>query len=92
MQHEPELFSKSGEHVATMGFDDSYGLCQTVVHQEKVDFCLPKELAFTVWCEEFDSETWFRRSTSGGPFDASVMPRRECPAVTFRGKLNHIWG
>jgi hypothetical protein len=89
MQHEPELFSKSGEHGATMGFNDSYGLWQSVVNQEEVEFCLPKELAFTAWCEQFDSETWFRRSTS--PFDASVVPCFERPAVTFRGKLNHIW-
>jgi hypothetical protein len=71
-----------------MGFNDSYGLWQIVVNQEEVEFCLPKELAFTAWCEEFDSETWFRQSTS--PFDASSCPAFERPAVTFRGKLNHI--
>lgn len=87
MQHEAELSSNSGEHAATMGAT----IATVLANQEEVQsFCLPKELAFTAWCEEFDSERRFRPSTSSGPFDASVMPRFERPAVTFRAKLNHI--
>ena len=76
-----------------MGFNESYGLWQTVAHRQEVEsFCSPKERAFTVCCEQFDSETGFRRPTLSGPFDASVMPRFERPAVTFFGeKPNQIW-
>ena len=72
MQHEAELFSQLREHVRTTGFNDSNGLWQTVAHRQEVEsFCPPKELAFTVCCEQFDSETGFRRPTLSGPFDAS---------------------
>jgi len=87
MQHEAELFSQLREHVRTTGFNDSNGLWQTVAHRQEVEsFCPPKELAFTLCCEQFESETGFRRPTLSGPFDASVMPRFERPAVTFSGK------
>jgi len=87
MQHEAQFFSKLKDHVRTMGFNDSYGLWQTVAHWQEVEsFCPAKELAFTVCCEQFDSEAGFRRPTLIGPFDASVMPRFERPAVTFSRK------
>jgi hypothetical protein len=93
MQHEAELFSQLKEHVRTTGFNDSNGLWQTVLHRQEVEsFCPPKELAFTVCCEQFDSETGFRRPTLSGPFDASVMPRSERPAVTFSGKNRITFG
>jgi len=91
MQHEAELFSKLKEYVRTMEFNDSSGRWKTVAQRQEVEsFCPPKELAFTVWCEQFDSETGFRRPTLSGLSDASVMPRFKRSTVTFRGKLNHI--
>jgi hypothetical protein len=46
-----EMFNVSGEHIATIGFNESYGLWQIVVVQRKeMDFfCPSKEVAFAAW-------------------------------------------
>ncbi len=43
-----EMFNESGEHIATMGFNESYGLWQIVIVQRKEMefFCPTKEVAF----------------------------------------------
>jgi hypothetical protein len=57
------IFSKSGEHVATIGLNEGYGLWQIVVVQrEELEFfCANKEAAFAAWHDEFDPETGFPR-------------------------------
>ena len=67
-----ELFNESDEHIATIGFDESYSLRQIVVVQRKEMefFCPSKEVAFAVWHDEFDPETGFPQSASRAGFDA----------------------
>ena len=66
------IFNKSGEHVANIGFNESFGLWQIVVVQrEEIEFCCPsKELALAAWHNEFDPETGFPRSNSAAGSDA----------------------
>jgi hypothetical protein len=72
MQDQTSLFNNSGEHVATIGFNESCGLWQiVVVNRGEMEFLCPsKEVAFAAWNEEFDPETGFPRSTSTGTLDA----------------------
>jgi hypothetical protein len=51
-----EMFNESGEHIATVGFNESYGLWQIVIVQRKEMefFCPSKEVAFAAWHDEFD--------------------------------------
>jgi hypothetical protein len=67
-----EIFNESGEHIATIGFNESYSLWQIVIVQRKEIefFCPPKEVAFAAWHDEFDRETGFPRSASHAGFDA----------------------
>jgi hypothetical protein len=67
-----EMFNESGEHTATIGFNESYGLWQIVVVQRKEIefFCPSKEVAFAAWHDEFDPETGFPRSTAIGHPDS----------------------
>jgi hypothetical protein len=67
-----EMFNESGEHIATIGFNESYGLWQIVIVQRKEMefFCPSKEVAFAAWHDEFDPETGFPRSASRAGFDA----------------------
>jgi hypothetical protein len=46
-----EMFNESDEHIATIGFNESYGLWQIVVVQRKEMefFCPSKEVAFAAW-------------------------------------------
>ena len=62
------LLNKSGEHVATIGFNEAYGLWQIVVVQSEgmEFFCPTKEVALAAWRDEFDPETGFPRSISTG--------------------------
>ena len=66
------VFNGSGEHVATIGFNESHGLWQIVVVQREAleFFCPSKEVAFAAWHDEFDPETGFPRSTSPAGFDS----------------------
>jgi hypothetical protein len=66
------VFNGSGEHVATIGFNESHGLWQIVVVQREAMefFCPSKEVAFAAWYDEFDPETGFPRSTSPADFDS----------------------
>lgn len=67
-----EMFTQSGEHIATIGFNKSYGLWQIVIVQRKEMefFCPSKEVAFAAWHDEFDLETGFPQSPSRAGFDA----------------------
>ena len=67
-----EMFNESGEHIATIGFNESYGLWQIVVVQRKEMefFCPSKEVAFAARDDEFDRETGFQPSASRAGFDA----------------------
>ena len=67
-----EMFNQSGEHIATIGFNESYGLWQIVIVQRKEleFFCPSKEVAFAAWHDEFDPETGFPQSPSRAGFDA----------------------
>jgi hypothetical protein len=60
--------NRSGEQVATIGFNEAGGLWQIVVLQrEEIEFfCPTREVAFAAWHDEFDSETGFPRSATGG--------------------------
>jgi hypothetical protein len=68
-----EMFYQSGEHTATIGFNESYGLGQIVVVQgkEMEFFCPSKHVAFAAWHDEFDPETGYPQRASGAGFDAS---------------------
>jgi hypothetical protein len=70
MRDYTEMFNRSGENIATIGF--SYGLWQIVVVQRKEMefFCPSKEVAFAAWHDEFDPETGFPQSASRAGFDA----------------------
>jgi hypothetical protein len=70
MRDYTEMFNRSGENIATIGF--SYGLRQIVVVQRKEMefFCPSKEVAFAAWHDEFDPETGFPQSASRAGFDA----------------------
>jgi hypothetical protein len=67
-----EVFNQSGEHIATIGFNESYGRWQIVIVQRKETefFCLSKAVAFAAWHDEFDSETGFPQPASRAGFDA----------------------
>jgi hypothetical protein len=66
------MLNKSGEHIATIGFNESYGLWQIVVvrRKEMEFFCPSKEVAFAAGRDEFDPETGFPQSASRAGFDA----------------------
>ncbi len=75
MKDHTAIFNKSGEHIATIGLNEAYGLWQiVVVRREELDFfCANKELALGAWHDEFDPETGLPRSMEGGlPFDGAV--------------------
>ena len=67
-----EMFNKSDEHIATIGFNESCGLWQIVVVQRKEMefFCPSKEVAFAAWHDEFDPETGLPKPASRAGFDA----------------------
>jgi hypothetical protein len=67
-----ETFNESGEHIATIGFDESRGLWQIVIVQRKEMefFCPSKEVALAAWYDEFDPETGSPQSASRAGFDA----------------------
>jgi hypothetical protein len=66
------LCNKAGQHVATIGFNEAFGLWQiVVVNRDELEFfCPSKEIAFAAWHDEFDPETGFTKSMSTSPFDA----------------------
>jgi hypothetical protein len=66
------MFNKSGAHIATIGFNESYGLWQIVIAQRKEMgfFCPSKDVAFAAWHNEFDPETGLPQSPSRAGFDA----------------------
>ena len=66
-----ELFNESGEHIATIGFNESYSLRPIVVVQRKEMefFCPSKEVAFAAW-RDVDPETGFPQSASRAGCDA----------------------
>ena len=68
MRDQTALLNKSGEHVATIGFNEAYGLWQIVVVQSEgmEFFCPTKGVALAAWRDEFDPETGFPRSISTG--------------------------
>jgi hypothetical protein len=72
MRDGTEMFNQSGEHIATIEFNESYRLWQIVVVQRKEMefFCPNKEVAFAAWHDEFDPQTGFPQSASGAGFDA----------------------
>jgi hypothetical protein len=67
-----EIFNESGEHIATIGFNESCGLWQIVIVQRKEMefFCPSKEVALAAWHDEFDPETGFPQSASRAGSDA----------------------
>ena len=67
-----EMFKLLGEHIATIGFNESYGLWQIVVvpRKEMEFFCPSKEVSFAAWHYEFDPETGFPPLDSRAGFDA----------------------
>jgi len=72
MRDSTAMVNQAGEHVATIGFNETYGLWQIVVVQrgELEFFCPTREVAFAAWREEFDAETGFPRSNSPTASDA----------------------
>jgi hypothetical protein len=64
--------NRSGQQVATIGFNEACGLWQVVVLQrEEIEFfCPTREVAFAAWHDEFDPETGFPRSATVGMPDA----------------------
>jgi hypothetical protein len=78
MRDQTEMFSRSGEHVAMISFNEAYGLWQIIVVQrEAIEFfCPTKALAFAAWREEFDSETGFPRATATGMPEACTLSGR----------------
>jgi hypothetical protein len=68
MQDHAAIFNKSGEHVATIGFNESFGFWQIVlVQREEIEFfCPTMEVAFAARHDEFDPETGFPRTTATG--------------------------
>ncbi len=67
-----EMFNQSGEHIATIGFNECCGLWQIVVVQRKEMefFCPSKEVAFSAGHDEFDPQTGFPQSACRAGFDA----------------------
>jgi hypothetical protein len=67
-----QMFNESGEHIATIGFNESYGLWQIVIVQLKEIefFCPSTDAAFAAWHDEFDPKTGFRQSASRTGFAA----------------------
>ena len=82
MRDYTEMFNRSGEHIATIGFNECYGLWQIVVVQRnEMEFICPsKEVAFAAWHDEFDPETGFPQSVSRPGFDA-------CPECVLAKRL-----
>ena len=66
MRDSTAMVNQAGEHIATIGFNEAYGLWQIVIVQrgELEFFCPTREVAFAAWREEFDPETGFPRSNS----------------------------
>jgi hypothetical protein len=62
-----EIFSESGEHIATIGFNESYGLWQiAVVQREEMEFfCPSKEVAFAAWQEACPNRAFLIRLEIG---------------------------
>ena len=71
MRDTTPMFNRSGEHVATIGFNESCGLWQILVmRQPEIEFfCPTKDVAFAAWHEEFDPESGFPRSAAPGIID-----------------------
>ena len=61
----PQCSTGSGEHIATIGFNDFYCVWQiVVVRHEEIEFFYPsKDVAFAAWHDKFDPESGFPRST-----------------------------
>jgi hypothetical protein len=72
MRDSTVLRNKAGQHVATIGFNEAFGLWQIVfANREEMEFfCPSKEIAFAAWHDEFDPETGFPKSMSTSPFDS----------------------
>jgi hypothetical protein len=64
-----EMFNESGEHIATIGFNESYGRSWLYAQGDGV-FCPSKEVAFAAWHDEFDPETGIPQLASRAGFDA----------------------
>ena len=67
-----EMFNESGEHIATIGFSESYGLWQIVAVQRKEMefFCPSKEVAFAACRTNSIPKSGFQQSASRAGFDA----------------------
>ena len=57
-----EVFNESGEHIATIGFNECCGFWQIVVVQrEEIEFfCPTKDVAFAAWNDELTQKWDFR--------------------------------
>jgi hypothetical protein len=66
------MCNTAGKQVATIGFNDAYGLWQIVVWSARTleFFCPTKELAFAAWKDKFDPDTEFPRSFETSRLDA----------------------
>jgi hypothetical protein len=66
------MVNQAGKHIATIGFNEAYGLWQIVIVQRReLGFLCPtREVAFAAWREEFDPETGFPRSNLSPASDA----------------------
>lgn len=80
------LCNKAGEHVATTGFNEAFGLWQiVVVNREGMEFfCPSKEIALAAWHDEFDPETGFPKSCR--PLGLTLDSRISKPARNFTTK------
>jgi len=90
-----------GEHIATIGFNESYGLWQIVVVQRKeMEFFGPsKKVAFAAWHDAFDSETGAsnRLHALASMLDLSVSSRNGllcnfwiADGSTYRAEIYHV--
>jgi hypothetical protein len=72
MRDTTPMFNRSGEHVATIRFNESCFLWQILVmRQPEIEFfCLTKDVGFAAWHEEFDPESGFPKSAAPGIVDA----------------------
>jgi hypothetical protein len=69
MRETTTILSKSGVHVATIGFNEGLEAWQIlIVRRNDLEFfCPSKEIPFMSWHEEFDPETGFPRSSRPVP-------------------------
>lgn len=86
------LCNEAGKHVATIGFNEAFGLSQIVgVNRKEMEFfCPSKEIAFVAWHDEFDPENGLSKVDIDQAIRRLRLRNIE-RIVTFSGKVNLIW-